>query len=124
MLTEQLSNDPSTLKKIDCGWADFRNVVENHGDNFVIRMFAEFETGLREIWYKGFRKSTEPRTVDLLVSMATRRQVPLNTYEYADRVRSYRNALVHVTDEEVEPMTVAEVRAALCRFFSYMPDSW
>lgn len=124
ILSNRLNDDPSLLKQIDCGWADYRNVIDNHAGNFVVRKFAEFETGLRELWRQYFRRTTEPRMADLLSSIASRRQVAFGDFQNADEVRIHRNALVHATDEAIVPMSVVEVRTALCKFFSYMPYTW
>jgi len=85
-------------------------------------LFAEYETGLRLFW-KTIR-DTEPLTQDLLNGITARRGIPQGRVASAHAVREYRNALVHVREEEVDPIPIAEAREYLCRFFAYLPPTW
>jgi hypothetical protein len=90
---------------------------------YLTRMFAEFETGLRLYW--NTLRDTNPRTTDLLNSLAGQRGIPDQQLENAHVVRKYRNILVHEReDEDVEPLSVAVDRRHLCHFFSFLPLEW
>jgi hypothetical protein len=90
---------------------------------YIIRLFAEFETGLRIFW--ATERESHPPTRDLLNGIAAMRNVPDALREHVHAVREYRNSLVHEReDEEVEPIPIAVARSYLCRFFSLLPPQW
>jgi hypothetical protein len=60
----------------------------------------------------------------LLDSVASRLHIPHEQLQNAHKVRDYRNNLVHELFEESEPMTIAEARGHLCRFFGFLPRNW
>jgi hypothetical protein len=85
-------------------------------------LFAEFETGLRLYW--ATIRETEPPTQHLLDGIAARCDIPPGRLAGAHAVREYRNSLVHERDEEMAPISIAEARGHLCRFFAFMPPTW
>jgi hypothetical protein len=102
-----------------------RDVAEASGrleGTYLIRLFAEFETGLRRYWTT--IRETEPPAQHLLDGIAARRDIPPARLADAHAVREYRNALVHERDEGVAPMSIAESRGRLCRFFAFLPPTW
>lgn len=101
---------------------DLKQAVANLSGTFVIRLFAEFESGLRTYWLAV--RTTYPPTRDLLVGVAARRGIPPDDLEEAQAVREYRNALVHEREDETEPIPIAVVRSRLCKFFARLPDEW
>jgi hypothetical protein len=62
---------------------------------YVIRLFAEFETGARQYWESTW--NTEPKTVDLLNGLAARCGIPDSQRDNGHLVRDYRNSLVQVS---------------------------
>jgi hypothetical protein len=89
---------------------------------YVIRLFAEFETGARQYW--GANWATDPKTVDLLNGLAARCGIHDSLRDNAHLVRLYRNSLVHEREDQPEPVPIATVRGYLCRFFSFLPPQW
>jgi hypothetical protein len=89
---------------------------------YFIRLFAEFETGLRLYW--ATIRETEPPTQHLLDGVAARCDIPADRLAGAHAVREYRNSLVHERDEAVIPIPIAEARSHLCRFFAFLPPTW
>ena len=124
VLHDRLVADPSELAQQGLKRRDLEQSVQNLGATYVIRLFAEFETGLREAWRRAYRRNTHPRTVRLLEAFAARCSVPQDWYDAAADVRKYRNALVHEEDETVAPVTVDTAGRALRRFFSRLPPDW
>lgn len=91
---------------------------------YVIRLFAEFETGLRLFW-TAVRGSDPPsRSRDLIDSIAALRHVGMFDRSRVHEVREYRNALIHEREEPVEIVPLPDARQRLCRFFSYLPLDW
>jgi hypothetical protein len=89
---------------------------------YVIRLFAEFETGARQYWSANW--DTEPKTVDLINGLAARSGLPDSLRNNVHSVRDYRNALVHEREDQADAMPIAVARGYLCRFFSYLPPQW
>jgi hypothetical protein len=121
-LLEEGRRDPTILK----GDVKHRHIVEANRDlegTYIIRLFAEFETGLRQFWET--ERDSHPRTRDLLDGIAAMRVIPDGLKDKAHAVREYRNSLVHEReDEELEPLPIARARGYLCHFFSFLPLEW
>ncbi|HZW32292.1 MAG TPA: hypothetical protein VFF52_16385 [Isosphaeraceae bacterium] len=103
---------------------DIEIASEHLQGTYVIRNFAEFEAALRLFWRTA--RGTDPpgRTRDLIDGVAATRRVPNGAHTNAHAVREYRNALVHVREEEVDPIPIAAARGHVCRFFAFLPPTW
>src|SRR5262249_16871173 len=116
-LVEAAHRDPTILT----GDLKFQDIVEASGrleGTYLIRLFAEFETGLRLFW--ATIRETEPPTQHLLDGIAARRGISPDRLADAHTVREYRNSLVHERDEGMAPITIAQARGYLCRFFAFL----
>lgn len=89
---------------------------------YIIRLFAEFETGARQFWAAS--RGTEPRTADMIDGLAARHAISETVRDNAHLVREHRNALVHEREDEPKVVPMAEARGHLCRFFSFLPPQW
>jgi len=118
---EQARRDPTILEG-GLRHRDIDHASDNLDGTYVIRLFAEFETGLRQYW--DHARGTNPRTHDLLEGLAALCGVPDEQRENAHAVREYRNSLVHEREEESEVVPVDTARGYLCRFFSFLPPRW
>jgi len=96
--------------------------LKNLEGTYIIRLFAEFETGARQYWAANW--ATIPNTADLLDGLAARRKIPDMLRDNVHLVREYRNALVHEREEEPEEVPIAVARHYLCHFFSFLPPRW
>src|SRR5437667_3892729 len=117
-LLESARRDATILK----GNVEYRDIVDAAKaleGTYIIRLFAQFETGLRLYWDSV--RDTHPRARDLLDGIAALRVIPDDQRDNAHLVREYRNSLVHEREEEVEPIPIAVARGYLCRFFSFLP---
>jgi hypothetical protein len=95
---------------------------KNLEGTYIIRLFAEFESGTRHYWRANW--DTNPKTVDLLDGLAARCGVPDTQRDRAHFVRDYRNSLVHEREDEAESVPIAVARSNLCYFFSFLPPHW
>jgi hypothetical protein len=118
---EDARRDPTILKG-DVRYRDIDRASVNLDGTYVIRLFAEFETGLRQYWDRV--RGTNPRTHDLLEGLAAMCGIPDEQRDRAHDVREYRNSLVHEREDEVGPIPIDECRGYLCRFFSFLPHEW
>ena len=89
---------------------------------YLIRLFAEFESGARDYWRT--IRDTNPRTVDLLTGLAAQRRIPDLLCDNAQSVRAYRNSWVHDSAEIPDIIPIAVARSYLCHFFSFLPPQW
>jgi hypothetical protein len=103
---------------------DIRHASERLEGTYLVRLFAEFETGLRLFW--STIKATDPpsRTRDLLDGIAATRHIPHDRLADVHAVREYRNSLVHEREEPTDPVSIAQARNHLNRFFSFLPLQW
>jgi hypothetical protein len=99
----------------------------NLESTYIIRLYAEFEAGLRDYWANHLNRRTHPQMAQLLRSLANQR-VSTDALDDADAVREYRNFLVH--DESDEPptemrtFTVAGAKSHLSYFFGRLDPDW
>ena len=120
-LLAEARRDPTVLGS-DLKLQDIVNASGRLEGTYIIRLFAEFETGLRLFW--ATIRDTEPPTRHLLDGIAARRGIPPDRLADAHAVREYRNSLVHERDERMAPISIAEARGHLCRFFAFLPPTW
>jgi hypothetical protein len=112
----------STILKGELRLRDIENAAGSLEGTYIIRLFAEFETGLRLFW--ATIKGTKPQTQDLLNGIAARRAIPHDRLASVQALRVYRNSLVHEREEDVHPISIGTARGHLCRFLDFLPPTW
>jgi hypothetical protein len=124
-LQERLQADPSLLAVRKLRMVHFRQGFINREMTYLVRLYGVFESGLREAWERAFHVTTHPRMTDLLQALSSRRRIPPEQRENADRVRKYRNRIVHEQPEDgADPITLELAQRFACRFFSFLPETW
>jgi hypothetical protein len=96
LLQEQLRREPSSLKNRGLGQRDYLEFAQNREATYLVRLFAE----------------------------SSRCRMPNERVSDAHLVRVYRNSIVHDESEPATPLSLAEARRFLCRFFSFLPEHW
>jgi len=127
LLNAQLQADPSY--GLSQGWEnrDGEAFNRNLHSTYIVRLYAEFEAGLRDYWKNCLNRVTHPPMIQLLQSVADQR-IPMDRLDNADDVRKYRNFLVH--DESHEPpsdmrtFSVDEAKSHLCYYFGRLNADW
>lgn len=90
---------------------------------YIIRVFAEFEAGLKR--FLRARKIKVPRNAKPLIDrVAARTGIAGDPLTNAHAVRRYRNKLVHSLEDDIDPLTMREVTRYLCTFFARLPPIW
>ena len=107
---------PSSLQQ-----RDLINATERLENTYLIRLFAEFEAGVREYWAS--IRSTEPKMKPMMESVSGRRGIPTEVHKGADDVRNERNNCVHRAERDSQS-TLDSHRSALCHYFSFLPTDW
>jgi hypothetical protein len=124
LLGEALRSNPSLIRHRGLGRRDFVDSALNREATYLVRLFAVFENGLREAWRRAFGKPSHPPIKHIVNAVAAHRHVPLGYQSAVDRVRTYRNSIVHDDSEPAAPTAMREARRFLCRFFSFLPEDW
>lgn len=118
---DHAQHDPNILLE-DLRHGEIVTASRNLEGTYILRLFAEFETGARQYWDATW--GTDIKTHDLFEALAARRSISDTDLENGHRVRIYRNSLVHERDDQSEPLEIAMARKYLCTFFSYLPVQW
>lgn len=119
---EVLGQDSALLQRHGLSQSDFKTLKSNLEITFLIRLFAEFETGLKDYWKNGMQKNPKARIVNVIGSIASRRKIPDPARLNAHAVRRFRNMLVHEEDSDAESVEIRSARGYLCRFFGHLPE--
>jgi hypothetical protein len=106
-------HDPTILLG-DLRHGEIVGASRNLEGTYIMRLFAEFETGARQFWDVAW--GTEIKTFDLLEGLAARRAIPDTDRIHGHLVRDYRNSLVHERENQPDPITIALARRYLCTF--------
>lgn len=124
LLESRARVDASMLIGEEMEYSDVLACVRQLAATYLIRLFAEFEAGLRDWWQIAKRRKSRPTTRQLVDSVAASRSIPIDLRDDVHAVREYRNRLVHEGHYDPVPMSLDIARGHLCRFFSWMPLDW
>jgi hypothetical protein len=101
---------------------------DNIEATYIVRMYAEFEAGLRDYWKTHIRRDTHPQMVQLVRHAIPNQMFSQDTIDDADEVRMYRNYLVHDLEDDapegLRTFTVAEAKRGLCAYFGRLDARW
>jgi hypothetical protein len=114
---------PEHLYKYDLDMKQMRAVAEQLHDIYFTRMFACFESCLRDYWRAKIR-DTKPRTEELISSIATRHEVPRYTLDVVQEVRVFRNSLIHEEHQAERRYTIDEAATHLNTYLARLPLQW
>jgi hypothetical protein len=125
LLRDRLSQEPGFMNREEWTRIPATTLIEELEKTFLVRIYAVFESGLRDYWKNYRGKSTRPQMRVLLLNVATYDLVPQDWLDDAVVVQLYRNILVHDDDGKVvNRVSVSGAKKTLCRFFSRLPDRW
>jgi hypothetical protein len=123
-LAEALESNPALLRLNDLEAVDLRRFRDKLPATYFIRLFAEFETAVREYWIKGLGKDSQIRFRDMIESVASRQPIDDDWVKAVQAARKYRNSLIHEEDAESIPMALADARRSFGRYLGRLPDDW
>jgi hypothetical protein len=116
-LSMQARTDPSLLQS-DLRYRDLKQTSDLLEGTYIVRLFAEFETALRQFW-RAIKTSNPPNKMhDLMQSLASKCKIGFDQLRLAHDVREYRNVLVHEREKDMEPIPIGTARSRLCTFLS------
>jgi hypothetical protein len=92
-------------------------------DVYFARMFACFESDLRDYW-RAIGRKTKPPTEHLLSSIAARRDIGQDIVDGVQEVREFRNHLIHEQHEVRRPITIDDAIGRLNAYLAWLPLEW
>jgi hypothetical protein len=116
-------SDPSPIPPL--GNFRVRDIRACHDDlerAYLVRMFAIFETTLREFWVRVAQRRSHPTVNRLMDRVALRCNTSVDQLAHAHSVRAFRNVLIHGGGSEF--VTLGDARSFLCSFLSSLPREW
>ena len=102
---------------------DLKSADENLEGTYLVRMFAEFETGVGAYW-RTIRPRARVSVETLLARVGDRCGIPVDLTNDAHTVRMYRNKLLHERERDVETVTIADARRRLATYLARLPIEW
>lgn len=90
LLAESDGRAAAGVRAVAWRLGDVRQAAEHLEGTYIIRLFAEFETGLRRFWQAKRRADPPARTRDLMEGVAAMRRIPPAHCQDAHEVRDYR----------------------------------
>jgi hypothetical protein len=108
------------LKRLDIYRAS--NMLES---TYIIRLFTEFETGLKR-FLKAKRLKIPRNAKPLINRVAARIGIAGDALTNTHKVREYRNKIVHSLEKEDDEalLTIRRVTSFLCTFFDRLRVAW
>lgn len=126
-LKSQVAADAGLLGYDDRTRAYLRDAGRNLEETYLVRLFAAFEAALRSYDRARHNDPNRDEVASILIdSVGGRRGQGISTAvrEGAHAVRLLRNYWAHESEIMPAPMTLAEARARLQRYLSWLPEEW
>lgn len=123
-LETALRADPDRLTGVGLDAADLAAFRSNLLDTYFIRLFAEFETSIKDYWKNGLSEDPKIRIMDVIDSLAARRRVLDTIRAQVHAARKWRNKLVHEGDSEAAQVELPDARRSFGKFPGFLPDDW
>jgi hypothetical protein len=126
-LTAQVSATPDILNRDDGTRAYLRDTDANLEGTYLVRLFAAFEAALRSYDRARHNDPTRDEAASVLIdSIGGRPGQGISTAvrDGAHAVRRVRNFWAHENEEVPASMSIAEARARLQTYISWLPETW
>jgi hypothetical protein len=125
-LKAAVADDPTVLMN-DPTPANLSVAGRNLEGTYLVRLFAEFESALRSYDRARHNDPTLKTDASILIDTIGGRRgqgISANVRQGARAVRRVRNHWAHERDATSERMSIAEARARLQHFLSWLPEEW
>ncbi len=124
LLNELCRENPNHLRRGNIDLIQLLEVSTQLHEVYFVRLFANFESILRDYWKEGLKRKSRPVTEQLVKSVAARRQIPQDILDLIQQIRNFRNSLVHDEHQAHRPFTIEEASRQLNTFLARLPDQW
>jgi hypothetical protein len=118
-----VTEHPEYLYQHDLSLADLKSLAKELHDIYFTRMFACFESVLRNYWRTKVRNN-KPRTEHLISSIAGKLGIPQDILDAAHEIREFRNFLIHEEQELKRRFTIEEASGYLNTYLARLPLQW
>jgi hypothetical protein len=120
---EQHARDNPQVLTEDLRFRDIGAVSRNLEGTYLIRLFSEFETALRQ--FLTAKKLRSPKNAQSLV-YKVRDRVGISNDHANDvhRVREHRNVLIHSRLQPVQEVPIRDATKYLSTFLSWLQRTW
>ena len=112
------------LTAISLNAADLWAFKSELTDTYFIRLFAEFETAIKDYWKNGMKHEPTTRIMDVIDSLAANRKVPDSVRVNVHAARKWRNKLVHEGEADASAVELTVARGSFCKFLGFLPPDW
>jgi hypothetical protein len=102
---------------------DLDTATKRLDGTYTIRLFAEFESGLKE-FLRSQKLQVRRDAKPLLDRVAARARIPGEILRNAHGVREYRNNLVHDRVKPTQAISIRQATSALCTFLARLEAIW
>jgi len=123
LLTKIAARQPRYLFDHSLDMVELEALGQGLHDVYFVRMFASFESSLRDYWRASVRNS-RPATEQLLGAIAGRRGVPQDTLDAVQEIREFRNCLIHEEHQVRRRFTIDEASKHLNTYLARLPLEW
>ncbi len=121
VLIRLAEDQPKYLRADNLSLKELRSLPGELHDLYFVRIFACFESDLRHYWQTIRKRKKQPPTEQLLSSIARRLRIPEDILGNVQRIREFRNSLIHEQHEVREPMTIDESIGDLRTYLAAYP---
>ncbi|MBI4581243.1 MAG: hypothetical protein HY718_16190 [Planctomycetes bacterium] len=122
----QVVQDPTIFRTDTLTTGDLRDCQRNLEVTYLTRIFAEFETVLRDFyWSLMHPQQTRRRTsIEAVIDrIAARQYIPADVLDGAHAVREYRNDVIH-DGLRTPRLPLHDCKSRLAKYISYFPPVW
>lgn len=121
-LSAEVERDPTALGEGPSP-RDLRSASQKLEGTYLLRMFAEFETGVRSFW-RATRPRARTQAEALLDRVGDLRRIPSEVIDCVHSARKYRNSLLHDREEEVDAVAISAAHRHFQLYLSRLPNEW
>jgi predicted RNA methylase len=120
---DQQSRDNPQILQGDLRPRDIRMVTERLDRTYVLRVFAQFEQGLRN-YLRAFKIKVPKNAKSLINRVRDKVHIANDDTDNVHSVRLYRNTLIHDDANPVFPVSMRNATRSLSIFMGWLQGRW
>jgi hypothetical protein len=121
-LDQQVRDNPGILQG-DLRLGDIRTLMDRLEGRYLLRVFAEFEQGLRN-YLRAFRIRIPKNAEPLINKIGDRVRIANDTVDNVHAVRLYRNTLIHDDAAPAPRVSMRDATKCLGIFMGWLQRYW
>jgi hypothetical protein len=120
---DQQTRDNPTILEGDLRLRDIRMLAERLEGTYILRVFAEFEQGLRN-YLRAFKMNVPKNAEPLINKVSDRLHIAIDDADNVHAVRRYRNTLMHDDADPAPAVSMREATRSLGVFMGWLQRVW